>query len=51
MKTHIKIINGANVKGFVALFPLHPISNPLMVTSNYALHKMYCGFTLFLHRS
>ncbi len=35
-KTHIKIINGANVKGFVAFFPLHPISTPLMVTSNYA---------------
>ncbi len=48
-KTHIKIINGANVKGFVAFFPLHPISTPLMVTSNYAQQKMYCGFALFLH--
>lgn len=50
-KTHIKIINGADVKGFVALFPLHPISIPLMVTSNYALHKVYCGFALLLHWS
>lgn len=48
-KTHIKIINRANVKGFIAFFPLHPISTPLMVTSNYAQQKMYCGFAVFLH--
>ncbi len=47
-KTHIKIINRANVKGFIAFFPLHPISTPLMVTSNYAQQKMYCGFALEL---